>query len=190
MKLSLLRRPRTVHKGVCVCAMLPMGTNTYTLKSGAGMLRRGQDDISPHFVGSSRATAPPRLRQQRYNCSPTAPALRTVTFVTATVLSCSYVCAVFTRRYIYTHNLYMHSIVIAFIRRRTSFCHTISSSSPRSKWGRLMILPIFIVRHPRDFKSTTSPRGTLQYTSTVNMFLPLTRAGPWSSMYWQCYCTG
>ena len=65
----------------------------------------------------------------------------------------------------------MHSIMTTFIcftvwqsntRRRTSFCRTALYSSTRSKSGRLtMMLPLFNLRHPRKFKTTTSRRGAL-----------------------------
>ena len=65
----------------------------------------------------------------------------------------------------------MHSIMTTFIcftvwqsntRRRTSFCRTVLYSSTRSKSGRLtMMLPLFNLRHPRKFKTTTSRRGAL-----------------------------
>ena len=53
------------------------------------MLRRGQEDINPHFLGISKATAQPRYTRQqqrynkRYNNSTSAS---TLAFVTVTVL--------------------------------------------------------------------------------------------------------
>ena len=125
---------RCISLRVRVRPMFAMTTNTSSQErcrdaaKGAGRYK----PTLTYFIGFLKATGQPRLQQQqRYNSSTTAPALQTLAFATATVLLCSCMCAVFTRKY-----LYMHSIMITFIstdrynfkignaRRQTSSYHT------------------------------------------------------------------
>ena len=57
------------------------------------MLRRGQGGINPRSLELSKETAQPRLQQlQRFFSGTTAPALRNLVFLKATVLLCSCMC--------------------------------------------------------------------------------------------------
>ena len=131
------------------------------------MLRRGQGDINPHFLGGSKVSAQPRLqRQQRCNNSTTAPALQTLAFLAAAALLCPYVCAVFTRRYLYMH--LRHDHICLFPRTILHPKHVVEPhsaivySGTRGKGGTSDDDgPPFQLATPTDFKPTTSRRETL-----------------------------
>ena len=123
------------------------------LKRGAikwWMVRKGQDDTNPSFVGTSEATAHPRYtpqQRQRYNSTTKGSALRTLAFVRDTVLPCQHVRAVFTRRYMQSSShflVHVQIIVKSDTRRRISTCHSIPQL-------HLMMLP-------PPFQLATRPR--------------------------------
>ena len=86
---------------VCHVSRCPRTNRNEDMISRAGQLigcccAGGQNDIHPHFLETSKASALTRYtpqRQQRYNSSATAPALKALAFVTATVRLCSRVCS-------------------------------------------------------------------------------------------------
>ena len=104
---------RCISLCVRVRVMFPMLTNTCMISREVAGRCEGSRAIQTHtfFLGVTTAAAV----QQQYNSSTTAPALQTLAFVTATVLSCSTyvdVCSVHHERYVvYVHsNHYMHRI--------------------------------------------------------------------------------
>ena len=97
-----------VHLCVCVRVrvMFPVGTNTEP-EERCKDAAKGAERHKPTLPRDLKPTAKPRVQQQqRCSSSTTAQALRTLPLVTATVLLCSNVCAVFTRIYLYMHPLH------------------------------------------------------------------------------------
>ena len=112
----------------CPCHVFYRNEHINKLKGGARMLRIGQDDVNPHLLAGFQK----HTRSHSYNNSSgttavqKAPALQTLVFVTATVLLCSHVCAVFTRKYLYIHSIISHLFPRTSLKsntcRRTSSC--------------------------------------------------------------------
>ena len=118
---------------VCACACHVPNRNEHIISREVQGCCAGSRATQPpvYVLGISKATAQPPLQQKRCNSSTTAPALHTLTFVTATMLLCSLMYAVFTRVFIHALN---HDHVNFFprtytisksnTRRRTSSYHT------------------------------------------------------------------
>ena len=154
---------------MCVCAIITvvLGNRHEHIISRAVQLL-GQDDIKSHFLGiTKKTTAQPRYtlqRQQRYNSSGTAA--RTLRVLARVTSHGAFVCVhiLFSRR--------CNRDYISRLRPNFKINHASSSLILLScKQERLLALPLFNLRHPRDFGSTTSRRRTL-YLMVYNILWP------------------